>query len=332
MLGSAWVTGQTVGMLHLRILAPSTLTQDVLGCLVDSPAVSGIAVTRDASVEPVGDLVVADVAREGANEIIDHLRALGVHQDGSIHIEPVRTWLSRTGFEAEQRTPGSSADAVVWADVAQRSYEETELNWTYLSFMTLATLLAAIAIVTDSQILVIGAMVLGPEFGAIAALGVALVRRRFALLARATRTLVVGFALSIAVTTVMALLARAVGWVTVDNVTGPRPGTDFIYSPDKWSFIVAVIAAAAGVLSITSAKMSGLSGVFISVTTVPAAGNVALGLAFGVGHEIWGSTLQLVVNIAGMAVAGWATLAFQQSVWARFSARRATVVNRLRRR
>ena len=67
----------------------------------------------------------------------------------------------------------------------------------------------------------------------------------------------------------MALLARAVGWVSVDNVTGPRPGTDFIYSPDKWSFIVAVIAAAAWVLSITSAKMGGLSGVFISVTTVP---------------------------------------------------------------
>ena len=71
------------------------------------------------------------------------------------------------------------------AEVAQRSYEETELRWTYLSFMNLATVIAAIAIVLDSQILVIGAMVLGPEFGAIAALGVALVRRRFALLALA---------------------------------------------------------------------------------------------------------------------------------------------------
>ena len=78
----------------------------------------------------------------------------------------------------------------MWAEVAQRSYEETELNWTYLSFMTLATVIAAIAIVLDSQILVIGAMVLGPEFGAIAALGVALVRRRSALLALATRTLI----------------------------------------------------------------------------------------------------------------------------------------------
>lgn len=323
---------QNMGMLHLRILSPSMLTQDVLACLVDSPAVSGIAVTREASVEPVGDLVVADIAREGANEIIDFLRDLGVHQDGSIHIEPVRSWLSRSGFEAEKRTPGSSADSVVWADVAQRSYDDTELNWTYLSFMGMATLLASIAIVIDSQILIIGAMVLGPEFGAIAALGVALVRKRPTLLFRATRTLVVGFVVTIAVTTLLVLLARAVGWVTIDDVTGPRPDTAFIYTPDKWSFIVAVIAAAAGVLSITSAKMGGLSGVFISVTTVPAAGNVALGIAFGVGTEIWGSTLQLLLNITGMAIAGWATLAIQQSVWARLSARRAAAIVRFRSR
>lgn len=74
--------------------------------------------------------------------------------------------------------------------------------------------------------------------------------------------------------------------------------------------------------------MGGLSGVFISVTTVPAAGNVALGLAFGVGAEIWGSLAQLVVNILGMAVAGSATLAFQHSVWSRMSHRRARFARR----
>ena len=58
----------------------------------------------------------------------------------------------------------------------------------------LATLIAGIAIVLDSQILVIGAMVLGPEFGPIAAIGVALVRRRPHLLVFAARTLVLGFA------------------------------------------------------------------------------------------------------------------------------------------
>jgi uncharacterized hydrophobic protein (TIGR00271 family) len=174
-------------------------------------------------------------------------------------------------------------------------------------------------------------MVLGPEFGAVAALGVALVRKRFTLLGIAARTLAVGFVIAIALTTLVTLVGRALGWVTLADVVGKRPETAFIYTPDKWSLIVAVIAAAAGVLSLTSARVGGLSGVFISVTTVPAAGNVALGLAFGVGHEIWGSTLQLLINLSGMALAGWATLALQQAVWSRVSEHRARLVRRIRR-
>src|SRR5262245_27245402 len=251
-------------MLNMRILAPARLTDDIVQMLEEDPCVSGIAVLRAAAIRPAGDLVFADIPREAANNVVDQLRGLGVHRDGTIEVQPVSTWLSRGGFDAECKAPGSSADAVVWAEVAQRSYEESELNWTYLSFMTLATVIAAIAIVLDSQILVIGAMVLGPEFGAVAALGVALVRRRFALLGLAVRTLVIGFVAAIACTFLLALVGRALGWITIEDVTGARPGTAFIYSPDRWSFIVAVVAGAAGVLALTSSKASGLAGVFIS--------------------------------------------------------------------
>lgn len=318
-------------MLHLRVTTAGDLTDEVVRRLEADPAVSALAVVRGASLRPVGDLVTADIPREAANEIVDHLRELGVHHEGSLHLEPVRTWISRAGFDAERQTPGSSADAVVWAEVTQKAYDESELNWTYMAFMTMATLIAGIAIVLDSQILVIGAMVLGPEFVAVAALGLGLVRRRYSLCLLATRTLLLGFVVAIGVTAAAALAARGLGWVTIDDLTGRRPETDFIFTPDKWSFIVALIAAAAGVLSLTSAKLGGLSGVFISVTTVPAAGNVALGLAFGVGHEVWGSTLQLVLNLSGMAVAGWFTLALQDVVWARMSARRERLLRRSRR-
>lgn len=318
-------------MQHLRITSPKDLTPAVVDALRADPAVTSLACVHGASLVPEGDVVEADVPREAVNDVVDVLRALGVPQDGSIHVVPVTTWLSQPGLDAERRTPGSSADSVVWADVTQRAFEESELNWTFLTFMSLATIIASIAIVLDSQILVIGAMVLGPEFVPIAALGLALVRRRPTLLRFAARSLVVGFAVAIGVTMLAALAARGLGWVTVDQVTAPRPATAFIYTPDRWSFVVAVVAAAAGALSLTSAKVGGLSGVFISVTTIPAAGNVALGLAFGLPDEIQGSLLQLLLNISGMAVAGWLTLAFQQAVWSRMSARRAHLVARLRR-
>jgi len=293
-------------------------------------AVSSLAVLRGVSVLPEGDVIIADVAREGANQLLDRLRDLGVHKSGTIQIEPVQAWLSRRGFDAERRTPGSSADSVVWVDVTQRAYEDSELNWTYLSFMCLATLIAGVAIVLDSQVLVIGAMVLGPEFVPIAGLGLALVRRRPALCRRASRTLLIGFAVSIVLATVLALLARVSGWIDLADVSGRRPQTDFIYSPSRWSLVVAIIAGAAGVLSLTSAKVGGLSGVFISVTTVPASGNIALGLAFGAWHDVRGSGLQLLLNLFGMAVAGWATLALQQRAWGRFAAKRAALSRRRR--
>ena len=46
------------------------------------------------------------------------------------------------------------------------------------------------------------------------------------------------------------------------------------------------------------------------------------GLAFGAWPEVWGSGLQLVVNIVGMAMAGWVTLALQRAVWSRVPAPR----------
>lgn len=299
-------------MLHIRILAPSQLASQAAALLTDNPAVSSVAVVPGASRKPVGDLVIADVAREAANSVVEQLVALGIDDEGSIQIEPVHTWISKSAIRAQRVAPGRGADSVIWSDVSQRAFEESELNWTHLFFMALATLIAGIAIILDSQILVVGAMILGPEFVAIAGLGLAMVLGYWRLLARSATTLVCGFSFAIAVTTCAALAARALGWIVASDVTGPRPGTAFIYTPDKWSFIVALIAAAAGVLSLTSSKASGLSGVFVSVTTIPAAANVALGIAFGLPDEIRGSLLQLALNIGGMALAGWLTLSVQR--------------------
>ncbi|WP_143099752.1 hypothetical protein [Nocardioides psychrotolerans] len=57
----------------------------------DDSAISHQAVLRGASLEPVGDIVMADVAREATNELIDHVDALGIPEHGTVHIAPVTT-------------------------------------------------------------------------------------------------------------------------------------------------------------------------------------------------------------------------------------------------
>jgi uncharacterized hydrophobic protein (TIGR00271 family) len=304
-------------MLHVEIASPTDTTGTLLGLLAEDPYVTAVSVTTGVLQRPAGDEIRFDVPRESSQDVLERILETGVQQVGTVRVAQVPTWVSRPAFDAMIAAPGAGADAVVWPEVAQRAYNDSELTWIYLAFMIMATLIAAIAIPIDSQILVIGAMVLGPEFGAIAALGVGLVRRRPSLLRQAIRTLVVGFAVAIGVTTLAALVVRWLGWVTIADLSRERPGTAFIYTPDRWSFIVALIAGVAGVLSLTSAKTGGLAGVFISVTTIPAAANTALALAFGDWLEMRGSATQLVLNISGMALAGWVTLALQGTVAAR---------------
>lgn len=57
--------------------------------------------------------------------------------------------------------------------------------------LTIACLLGAVGVVTDSPVTVVGAMVLGPEYGPLAALAVAVVRRRRRLAREAATALVV---------------------------------------------------------------------------------------------------------------------------------------------
>lgn len=308
-------------MLHLRIYSPRDRTEAVTAVLRAEPAISALAVLPGVCVRPEGDVILADVPRESANAVIERLRATAVHEEGAIQIDPVPTWISRPAYLAEQAAPGAESDAIVWPDVVQRAYQDAELTFAFATFMVFATLIAAIGIVLDSQILIIGAMVLGPEFGAVAALGIALVRRRPSLLRRGLTSLVAGFTIAIATTTAAVALGRALGWIAAGDVSGKRPETGFIYQPDRWSLLVAVIAGAAGVLAMTSARAGGLTGVFISVTTIPSAANIAAALPFGLWGEVGGSLLQLGVNIAGMATAGWLTLTIQQAIWKRIADR-----------
>jgi uncharacterized membrane protein len=69
------------------------------------------------------------------------------------------------------------------------------------------------------------------------------------------------------------------------------------------SFVVALFAGAAGMLSLVSAKSAALVGVFISVTTVPAAGFAVVAATVGDWDIAIKSAVQLVVNLLGIVLA-----------------------------
>ena len=207
----------------------------------------------------------------------------------------------------------------------QRTSESVELSAVFLLFMVLASLLAAIGVLQDSAILIVGAMVVGPEFGPIAGFCVALVQRRKHLAVRSGVALAAGFPLAIAATYVATHIFKATG-LTPDDFTADEHGiANLISSPDFFAFFVAACAGAAGMLSLSTSKSGALIGVLISVTTIPAAANIGVAAAYRDG--LTGSIAQLALNLASILVAGTTVLTIQRVLYRR--RRRHHIANEL---
>jgi uncharacterized hydrophobic protein (TIGR00271 family) len=304
-------------MLHLRVISPPDRTERVVDLVRGAAAATHVVVLPGAAREPAGDVVLCDVVREGASAVLDGLRKMGIDRSGAISVEEVDLSLSAAGRRAAREAPGLGVDAVVWEEIEQKTGEETRLSATYLVFLTVAMLIAAVGVLLDQPILIVGAMVVGPEFGPLAALCVGLVRGRWSIARRSLVALGVGFLVAGVVAVLATWGLTALGLVDRSMLLRERPLTDFIWRPDALSWVVGFLAGVAGMLSLTSAKSGALVGVLISVTTVPAAANAAVAAAYGVGHEAAGSALQFAVNVAAIVTAGVLTLLVQRLWWGR---------------
>ncbi|MER6666595.1 DUF389 domain-containing protein [Amycolatopsis japonica] len=289
-------------MLHLRAVCPPDRTDEAIRILRAHTGTAHLVVHHGVAVAPEGDLIEADIAREAADEIIESLCGLDLDHTGGITLEALDTAVSDAADKAEEAAPGEGADAVVWQELVGRSGEESRLTWTFQAFLTIACLLAAVGVVTNSSVTIVGAMVVGPEFGPLAAIAVGLVLRRGDLVKQGAVALLGGFPIAMVITLGVVLLGNATGVLEVSKLAENHE-VDFVYKVGIASLIVALLAGAAGMLSMTSAKSAALVGVFISVTTVPAAGYAVVAAVAGQWERCLYSAGQLLVNLIGIVAA-----------------------------
>ena len=301
-------------MLHMRLIVPHELTGPVLERLSATPGVAHIVQGSGSATRPEGDVVLCDVAREAANEVVEWLQTQGVHRRGAITVEAVEAVVSDAAAAAETLAPGHGADALVWEELESRVRVEAVVTVSFLAFMAVAAVIAAVGILLDSPILVIGAMVVGPEYGPLAALCVAILRRRRQRAGVAAVTLSSGLAAAAAAALVATIAFRFTGLAPEAYELGDRELTAFISHPDGMAVVVAVLAGIVGMLSLTEARSGALVGVLVSVTTIPAASNVGVATAYREWTEVGGAALQLGLNVASLVGAGVATLAIQARV------------------
>jgi uncharacterized hydrophobic protein (TIGR00271 family) len=315
-------------VLHIRVVSSPAATRRLVSLLRADPGVLNLVVLPGAAVSPTADAgpespaedaVQFDVATASANAVLAQLRQLGKDAGRPIMVEPIDAALIDRPLRPAWRPEFHGDRAPVWELVHARIADDASYTPSFFALLIFAGLIGACGVLTNSQILIVGAMVVGPEYSAIISVALGIERRDGRTVGRGLLVLLVGFAAAIAVTLAFALCIRAAGHTPKLYLRGVRPVSDLINSPNLFSVVVAVVAALVGVVSLTLARASTLIGVFISVTTIPAAADTAVSIAYGSWREARGSTLQLLLNVGLLIVVGALGLRGQRLIWRRWT-------------
>jgi uncharacterized hydrophobic protein (TIGR00271 family) len=287
-------------MLQLRLISPPACTDAVEQLLVGDAGVVSVELRRGVAVKPAGgDVIVADVLRDHANELVDRIQGLDLDQLGEISIIEIEATRSESARRASLGMRGRSSDVVVWTLLEARVHPDGVPSIAFFCFMAVAALIATVGIVVDSSILIVGAMVVGPEYGPLAAFAVAVYRGHPAAARVAIVVVLAGLAVAIVTAT---LSSWAFNLLELEySVPADRFFTRFVTEPNVYSAIVAFAAGLVGVMAVALGRSGALTGVVVSATTIPAAAAIGVNTADGEWDEAFRGAIQLGINVVCLA-------------------------------
>jgi uncharacterized hydrophobic protein (TIGR00271 family) len=297
------------------VVSPPGLTERLTGLLTAEAGVLNLVVLPGAARCPGGDSVSFDVRDGAANQILTQLRSCGLDHDRPVVIQVVDAVMAVP--ERHGTAPGSRFREIapVWDLISARIRDDATYAPSFFVLLVIAGLIGAVGILTNSTILIVAAMVVGPEYNAIISVAFGVEQHDFRAVRIGLLVLTGGFLGAIAAALLFALCIEWLGLVPAPFLAGLRPVSDLINSPDLFSVVIAVLAGIVGVVSLTESRASALIGVFISVTTIPAAAAVGVSVAFGLWREAGGSALQLLLNAGLLIVVGALALRLQRWIW-----------------
>jgi uncharacterized hydrophobic protein (TIGR00271 family) len=250
-------------------------------------------------------IFVADVEPAAADRLVEAIAELGIGVDDYL--------LTRVEVVAplrHHRTGDRGIDGFAWVEVMGQARANSRPLARYLALINVAAVIAALGVITNSSILIVGAMAVSPDLLPICATCVAIVGRRWDLAVRAFATLTIGLTAVVLTAAVLAALLKGfdflpAGFRVEDSSLSTLAHTDYS------TVLIALAAGVAGMLSFET-RASTAVGVAISVTTIPA--SAYLGVALGAGgiDNALGALVVLAVNVFLLIVSGTLTLVVQR--------------------
>jgi uncharacterized hydrophobic protein (TIGR00271 family) len=206
----------------------------------------------------------------------------------------------------------TGADDFAWVEVMGEARVHSRPLGRYLALMSVAAVVAALGVIRDNPILIVGAMAVSPDLLPICALCVGIVGRRAQLARRAAVTLTLGLCLVVVIACGLAAALDA-----TEAFNGElRLGSGGLRTLGEVDYSTVLVALAAGVAAMLSfeTRAAAAVGVAISVTTIPASALLGVSLGLGELSRAGGAGLVLLVNVVLLILSGSLTLAFQTTM------------------
>lgn len=288
-------------MLRLRLAVEQHRADAVTDALDETGGVHRI-VALSPERAGTGVVLAADVLPAAADRVVQLIREWEVSDDDYL--------LTRQEVIAPSPARGRmvAGSDFAWIEVIGEARAHSRPLGRYLALIAVAAVIAAIGVITDNPILIVGAMAVSPDLLPICAACVGLVAGRLPLALRATATLLLGIALTWAVAGAVAWSLQATGVLSGDFTVHDTA----LHGLNQIDYSTVLVALAAGVAAMLSFETRAASavGVAISVTTIPA--SALFGVSLGLGGYSWGAAGVLGVNVSLILLSGSATLAVQR--------------------
>ncbi|QGX97404.1 TIGR00341 family protein [Roseovarius faecimaris] len=262
--------------------------------------------------------------RPTRQELTDGLQSVlnGV-EDWRITMLPVETTIPRPDEDKLREEP-KRAGGATREEIYNIVGPQARADSTYLIFVVLSTVVAALGMLTDSVAVVVGAMVIAPLLGPNLALAVGVALGDGGLIGRAITTNIVGVGLALA-------LSFGIGlWWPVNLQSSELLARSTVGFD---GMAIALASGAAAALSLATGVSSALVGVMVAVALLPPTAAIGLFLGAGQSTLAMGAALLLAVNVVCINLSAQVVMVARgitpRSFFERKRARRATWINGL---
>lgn len=292
----------------IDVVLPPDKTDDVVGRLSNVDGVVGLALQRDSSLNPPGDVLTVQTTNEGARQVLNYLTEVNVLEGGSVATGALKSLMS----SPYQDSIDVESNEAIWEEMASLLRQDTNTSVNYLLTMMLAGCIAAIGLWTNTLHLVIGAMVIAPGFEPLTRIVFGQVADIRPLSSRGVLSVASGY---------LALMLGAAVVYYVMHLIDPSASTDLTSRSwvRYWSTLnpsdalLALLAGSAGAVVIVAQRSVLTAGVMIALALIPSMAIVGMAIAGGDFELALRGLLRWLVDVGAVILASALVLGLKQA-------------------